>query len=154
MSISIFIDNYQQAVQTELLKKFSPEYINRISNWYGSKNEDELWEEYNNNIAPVEQQFSIDLASANFRELWTLLNLEPEDSGEIKGYELIELKMKAEALLNTIKTVPEQFTVESEIIQEPGQATICRQGKDAEYWIRRLEKLISLIDMTDCIHWG
>lgn len=27
-------------------------------------------------------------------------------------------------------------------------------GKDSEYWIRKIEKLISLIDITDTIYWS
>jgi hypothetical protein len=154
MCISISIDNYCEVVEKELSSKFSPEEIKRMNDWYSAKDQDTAFREYQDNIRTVECKYCIDLANANFYELWSLLNLEPEDSGEVSGYELIELKIKAESLLNTIKSIPEQFTTETEEIKEEGKATVIVIGKDNEYWERTINDLINLIDKTDRIFWG
>jgi hypothetical protein len=154
MSISISIDNYCEVVEKELSSKFSPEEIKRLNDWYSAKDQDTAFREYQENIRTVECKYSMDLANGNFNELWSLLNLEPENSGEVSGYELIELKNKLESLLNTIKSIPEQFTTETEEIKNEGEATLIIVGKDNEYWERVINDLITLIDKTDKIYWG
>lgn len=87
MSISITVNNYSEIVEAELFTLFMPEEIKKLRSWYFTNNSD-TFKEYQEKIKPIEDKYYIDLIHGNFHELWSMLNLESEDSGKYQGTNL------------------------------------------------------------------
>lgn len=126
-------------------------------------NGNRIWHYLNEDgIAPKDDVYGypyLNMANGNFARFVQFMDIQLDYCGIAEGDDLKVLKLKAEALRDMVKLMPELDAGRPDVVHEtPGLATLVECGNEAGYYLMRVEQLLRIIAVAEkhgaSVVWG